>query len=105
MVDFGLYATYALIGVSVLLIVVFAITQIAKNPAGAKNAIIGIVAMVVLFIIAYVVADGSDAESFAGKNISEGTSKQVGTGLIAFYILAGAAILSILYSEVTRLFK
>lgn len=106
MVDFGLYATYALIGISILLILVFAVTQIAKNPSGAKTVIIGIVGMIVLMAIAYGLSTGSDANTiYADEGISEGTSRQVGTGLMTFYILAGAALLSILYVEVTRLFK
>ena len=106
MVDVGIYATYALIGVAVLLIILFFFSAIAKNPQLAKNAGIGVGALVVLIIIAYALSTGSDAETlFAKLDITEGTSKQVGTGLITFYILAGAAVLSILYVEVTRLFK
>ncbi len=108
MIDFGLYATYALIGICILMILVFAVGRIAKNPGGAKSALIGIVGLLVLLFVAYALSTGTDANTnpkYVEMSLSEETSRQVGTGLMVFYILAGLAILSILYVEVTRLFK
>ena len=108
MIDFGLYATYALIGICVVMILLFAIGRIAKNPAGAKSALIGIIGLAVLVGVAFALSTGTDVASnpkLAGMEITEETSRQVGAGLMVFYILAGLAILSILYVEVTRLFK
>ncbi|MGB0176369.1 MAG: hypothetical protein ACPF9D_04330 [Owenweeksia sp.] len=107
MIDFGLYATYALIGICIVMILLFAIGRIAKNPGGAKSALIGIVGLAVLVAVAFGLSTGSDVTEpvFAKMQITEETSRQVGAGLMVFYILAGLAILSILYVEVTRLFK
>lgn len=105
--DIGLYIAYALIGLAILGIVVFAIARIIKHPEGAKSFLIGLVAMAVVFGISYALSTGMDANTtFADmEEVTEGSSHLVGAGLKGFYLLSGVAILSILYVEVVRLFK
>lgn len=106
MVDFGIYATYVLIGICVVGILGFSIMNILKNPKAAKSALIGIVGLLVVFGLSYALSDGSEATTtFADENISEGGLKRVGMGLGTFYILTAVAILAILYVEVSRLFS
>lgn len=106
MIDFGIYATYALIGICIVGILGFSIVNIAKNPGGAKSAVFGIVGLIVVFVLTYVLSDGTDANTvFADEGITETTSKRVGMGLGTFYVLTAVAILSILYVEVSRLFS
>lgn len=106
MVETGLYITYLLIGICVLGILGFSVMNIAKNPGGAKSALVGIGALALIFIITYVSSDGSDATTvFAEEGITETTSKRVGMGLGTFYVLTAVAILSIIYVEVSRLFS
>ncbi len=106
MIDFGLYATYALMAICVLMIVVFGISKIAGDPAAVKSAIIGIGGLAVLVGLSYVLSTGDDATTlYAKQNITEGTSHFVGASLLSFYLLGGLTLLAILYAEVTRLFK
>lgn len=106
MVETGLYITYLLIGICVVGILGFSVMNIAKNPGGAKSALVGIGALALIFIITYVSSDGSDATTvFAEEGITETTSKRVGMGLGTFYVLTAVAILSIIYVEVSRLFS
>ena len=106
MIDTGIYLTYALIGICIISILGFSIVNIAKNPGGAKSALFGIVGLIVVFVLTYVMSDGSDATTiFADDGITETTSKRVGMGLGTFYVLTAVAILSILYVEVSRLFS
>lgn len=106
MVDTGLYLTYVLIGICIAGILGFSVANIAKNPGGAKSALIGIAGLALVFIITYVASDGSDATTiFADEGITEGTSKTVGMGLTTFYVLTAVAIVAILYVEVSRLFS
>ena len=44
-------------------------------------------------------------EHYRKFGVTETISKQVGTGLFLFYILGTGAIISILYSEVTKMLK
>ncbi len=106
MVEFGLYLTYALIGICVIGILIFAVARIVSHPGAAKNSLIGIVGLIVLAVLAYLLSTGDDANGiFADLNVEEGTSHRVGAGLVTLYLLMGLAVISILYNEVTRLFK
>lgn len=106
MINFGLYLTYALIGFTVLMILFFAITKIIKEPTGARSALIGIVGLIVVVVLGYLLSTGEDAnDMFAKLEVTEGSSRQVGTGLVSLYIVMGLTILSILYAEITRLLK
>lgn len=107
LINIGIIITYILIGITVLSILVFSVSNIVKNPGAAKSALIGLGGLAVIFGITYLLSTGSDAEMYSKPQdiVTEGTSKIVGMGLASFYILAGLTILSILYVEVTRIFK
>lgn len=105
-IDIGIYLTYVLIGICVLAILIFSVARIISHPGAAKSALIGIAGLVVLAVIAYLFSSGADANGiYKDLEISEGTSRTVGAGLVALYIVMGLTVLSIIYSEVTRLFK
>ena len=105
-INIGLTVSYILIGLAALGILAFSLMNIAKKPGGAKGVLIGIVGLAIIFGLTYALSTGEDANTlFADENVTEATSRRVGMGLASFYILAGLAILSILYVEVTRLFK
>lgn len=108
MIDFGLYASYTLIGICVVGILFFAVSRIASNPKAAKSALIGIGGLVVLFVIAYAASTGADVATnpvFEKLQVNESTSKSVGAGLIGLYLIMGLTVLSIIYAEVSRLIK
>ncbi len=106
MIDFGIYATYVLLGICVLAILIFSVARIVTHPGAAKAALIGIAGLVALYGISYIFSTGEDVNTvFKGMEVSEGTSRLVGTGLVTFYLLMGITILTILYVEVIRLFK
>lgn len=105
-INLGLYVTYVLIGICVLGILIFSIARIISHPGAAKAALIGIVGLIVLFGLSYALSNGDDVHTIFSKlDVSEETSRLVGTGLLTFYLLMGVAILSIIYVEITRLFK
>ncbi len=106
MVDFGIYTAYVLIGICGVGILGFSIMNLVKNPKAAKSALIGIAGLLAVFGLTYALSDGSDASTiFAGEDITEGGLRRVGMGLGTFYILTAAAILTIIYVEVSRLFS
>lgn len=106
LINFGIYATYILIGVCVLAILVFSVGRVIAHPGAAKSALIGIVGLAVVGGISYALSTGSDATTIYAKlGVSEGSSHTVGAGLYAFYILIALAVLSIIYVEITRLFS
>ena len=79
MVDTGLYITYVLIGICVIGILGFSVLNIAKNPGGAKSALVGIVGLIAIFGLTYALSDGTDATTtYAKLDITEGTSSRYG---------------------------
>jgi hypothetical protein len=95
-IDAGLYITYLAFGVATIATLGFSLTGLTKQS------MIGIGAFVALLVIAYAISDGSVRPEW---NISEGTSKWIGAGLILFYVSMLGAIGAILYGEITRMLK
>lgn len=87
---------YILLAFAVVFSMAFALKNIASNPAGLKRTLIGIVGLLVVVVIAYALSDGDDGtvEEMAKRGVSttEGTVKNIGTGLNVFFILVLVAI-------------
>lgn len=99
-VDIGLYASYALIIICTVLAVVMPLINSFGNPKGLVKPLLGFVALLVIIFIGYAVADNTprgDATATA--------SQWVGGTLIAMYILTTVAIIGILYTEISKVFK
>lgn len=77
---------------------------IVINPEQLRSVLVGVVAVLVVGGLSYILADGTVLPSFKGA-VDESTSKLVSTGLNAFYIVSTLAILSLVYSFVSRLLK
>jgi hypothetical protein len=97
---------YILIGLATVSAVVFPILTMAKNPKNAKNALIGVVVLLVVCGIGYALAGSEPHLDLDGKVLAdEASSKKSEAGLIAFYVLAFGAIGSIVFAEVSKMFK
>ncbi len=102
MTNYGIIIAYVLLAVAVLAAIVFPIIHFIQHPKNAKRALIGIVALVAVIGISYALS--SDVIP-SKMDITPEAAKQVDTGLFAFYILAALAIISLIYSEVSKFFK
>ncbi len=100
-----IYWCYALFGLAAITAIVFPIITMAKNPAGAKSALVGVIALAAVFGISYALAGDEMLPKYADFISGPEASKQVGMGLIAFYILAIGAIAVTALSGITKLFK
>jgi hypothetical protein len=97
---------YILLGIAAVTAVVFPLITMAKNPAGAKNALIGVVVLVVICGVGYAMAGNEVHIDYEGILLAdEGTSQLSEAALIAFYILGAGAIGSIVFAEVSKMFK
>lgn len=100
-----LYWTYLLIVIAAVLAVVFPVIFMIQNPKGIKKTLVGIGAMVLLFLIAYLIASDEVLPKYEKYGVDSSISKQVGMGLIATYLFGLGAIGAIIYSAVSRIFK
>lgn len=102
---------YILMIFSVVILVGFALYQMATNFQDAKKGLMAMAFMGVVVLISYIMASDAMPTFFgAQKFIDDGTvtpsvMKWVDTGLIATYIVFGISVVSILYASVSRLIK
>ena len=86
---------------------VFSVINFIVNPKGGKKTLISLLGGVAIIVIAYLLADDTvlDMPFYDGKDNVPGTLKFVDTTMFTTYILAALAVLSIIVSSVSRLFK
>jgi len=100
-----IFWTYLLIAIAAVLAVVFPIIFMIRNPKGTKKTLIGVGALVLVFLIAYLIASDEVLPKFEKYGVDSSLSKQVGMGLIATYLFGFGAIGAIIYSAFSRIFK
>ncbi len=85
----------------------FSIFNMIINPKGLKQGLFVLLGTIILFGAAYLLASDEilSIETYEGAGNEPFTLKWTGTGLFATYILAGGAVLSILYAEISKYFK
>lgn len=99
MIDIGLYAGYILIILCALAALIIPLIQSLGDPKSLVKSLIGLAALVVIFLVSYALA-GSEA-----PGVTATTSKLVGAGIITMYVLFGAALVGIVYTELSKLIK
>jgi DMSO reductase anchor subunit len=99
---------YILFFLAAGLALIFALLQLFADFKSAKGSLFGVGFMVIVVLVSYFLASG-DMPKFPGvqKFIDDGTltpnvSKWVDTGLITCYFLIGIAILSLIFSSLSR---
>ena len=99
---------YILAGIAVVFAIVFPIFQMIKNPKAAVKGLLGLVVVAVIVFVAYAVSSGEKL-GITNPELMQydvrGTLKYAGTLLNSVYFLAGLAILSMIYAEVSKIFK
>jgi len=97
---------YVLLGIAALAAIVFPLINMAQNPKSAKNALIGVVALAVVFALGYAMAGSEESYTIDGVLLADAsTSKLSEAGLIAFYLMGAAAIVAVIYAEVSKMLK
>jgi hypothetical protein len=110
-INTNLVWAYILLALGAGIALVSGILQMVSDIGAAKKGLIALGAIALVAVVAYSLA--SDAiPQFIGVNkfIADGTltpsiAKMVDAGLIATYLLFGIAILSIVWSSVSQIFK
>ncbi|WP_027137819.1 membrane protein [Gaetbulibacter saemankumensis] len=102
-----LYIAYIVFGIVLAMVLVFVITGLFAG--NLKKTLLTVGAFFAIILLSYAISSGTDLDlkpfTDKGQDITEATSKKVGAGLYAFYILAFLAIASMLYSGVKKIFN
>ncbi|MDR1865418.1 MAG: hypothetical protein LBR08_07585 [Bacteroidales bacterium] len=99
-VSYVIPIAYIALAVAAFAAVVFPVLFMLQDIKKAKTAFIGIGAVVVVFLLCYLLAGG-----VATDKATEGQMKLVEASLYTFYLLLVLSAGSILYSTVSRYFK
>ena len=105
MIDFALYASYALVAIAALAAIILPLINSFDDPKSLLKTGAGLVGLLVLFFIGYALSGNEVTPSYAEFNVDAGTSKFIGGLLIMTYLLFVGAFLSILFTEVSKMFK
>tara|TARA_B100000795_G_scaffold123450_1_gene91974 strand:- start:664 stop:1095 length:432 start_codon:yes stop_codon:yes gene_type:complete len=99
--DLFLYVAYLTFAIVLVIVVLFVIKGIADGDI--KKTLMSLGAFLLIFVIAYVMADGVESFTKDGELVTAQTSRYIGTGLYAFYILAFVAVIAMAFSGVKKL--
>jgi hypothetical protein len=110
-VNINLIWAYILVAFGAGVAIIAGLFQTVTDKKAAKGGMISLLFLGVVALVSYLMAS-PDIPNFIGVDkfinngtLTEGIAKLVDTGLYATYILLGLAILSIVLSSVTRLFR
>lgn len=110
-VNSNLIWAYILVAFASAVAVISGLLHMFTDKKAAKGGIISFVALGAVVLVSYILAS-PEIPQFIGVDkfiregiINENIVKLVDTGLYATYILLGVAVISIVFSSVTRLFK
>jgi hypothetical protein len=85
--------------------IVLPLIQSAGDPKSLIRSGLGVVAILVVFGIAYALSGNEVTEQYRNFGVESGSSKLIGGGIITVYLLFFIAIAAIVYTEVTSLVK
>jgi hypothetical protein len=95
---------YLLFGIAVIVAIIFPIVGMIKNFKSAKYSLIGVGALVVIYLIGLAIS--TDESYSIGDRVVEGSaSKYSEAGLITFYTMIILAVVAIVYTEISKALK
>lgn len=110
-INANLYWTYILFGAAIGIAVVMELISTATDKKASKNALIAFVFMGAVVGLSYMFSDSSIPQFYGVEKFVENgslttdVSKWIGTGLIATYILSGLAVMGIIWSSISGIFR
>tara|TARA_A100001388_G_scaffold260720_1_gene228956 strand:- start:1272 stop:1610 length:339 start_codon:yes stop_codon:yes gene_type:complete len=102
LVDIILYFGYGMVIVAAVLAVGFPLWIASKNPRSLVGTGVGLGSILVLFLVAWLLSSSEVYSSYAEFGVDASLSKFIGGMLNLVYILAGLAVVGIVYSEVSK---
>ncbi|MFD1094325.1 hypothetical protein [Salegentibacter chungangensis] len=98
-----MWVAYLVLFVVIFLVAIFVIKGLFRG--NIKNTIIAIGSFAAIVLIAYLLTEGTAKTLKDGGTLSASGDHWVGAGLVTFYILAGIAIASMVFSGIKKLTK
>ncbi|MGB3152772.1 MAG: hypothetical protein WBB27_19100 [Maribacter sp.] len=97
--------TYLLLGIAVVVSLIFTLKALFSNPQGLKKTLFVVGGFLLVVVISYVLASGTDvAPEFLAMS-DESTVKKIGMGLNVFFILTIIAVASLVIPAIKNMFS
>lgn len=103
--DICLPLAYILIALAFILAIGFALYFTVTDLKKAKASLIGVAALVVIYIVCYALASGEMVNVDEKFIVSEGAMKFIDASIYVVYVLIVITLLTALYSAVSAVFK
>lgn len=105
--NYLVYWSYVLIGLSVLFAIGFPAIQMIFNPKAGLKALISLAGIALLMFIAYQLGDGTKMEiaGYGGPDNIYSRLKMTDMVIFSVYGFVVISILAVLYAEISKLFK
>jgi hypothetical protein len=101
-----LYWGYFLLILVIATTLIVSLMGILQNPKSSIKMLIILVGMIVVFFLAYTMSKNNFSPAFLEKHeVSASTVRVVGAGLLVTYLFGIGAIVAIVYSAISRMFK
>ena len=97
--------TYVLIGIAVVAVIVLPLIKAIDDPKTLIGTGIGLGILVVVFGISYAISGDEVLPRYVAQDVGPGISKVVGGLLTTMYLFLAAAVVGILFTEVSKVFK
>ena len=105
MIDIGLWIGYLLAIAGAAGMLVFSIRNIIGNPKNAKFTLIGVGAIIVLFLFSWIISSSDLTPRMINLQASESMSKMIGAGFIMLYLMGIITVGAIFYVEFKKIFS
>jgi len=105
MINLALYITYALIVIAAVSAIVLPLINSLSDPKQLAETGIGVGALVVVFLIAYVIAGSEVTAVYTKFDVDSSQSKMIGGGVIMMYIMILLVTIGIFFTEIISIFK
>jgi len=102
MINAALIFAYILIGLCAAAAIILPLIQAFGNPRSLVKIGVSVGGLAVVFFICYMLAGNS---TYGNDEVSSSASQRVGAGILTFYVLLFGAVLSIIYTEVSKIIK
>jgi len=105
-VNVGLYTSYIMLILGVVLAVVFPLINSISQPKVMARAGVGVLLILVVFGIAYLMSSTDITAKYIESGVTTGgLSRSIGGALKMVYILMLIAMVGVIYTEFNKIFK
>lgn len=104
-IDIMLYLSYAMFAVGLVAAIVLPIWKSMDDPKSLIKPVGAIIGIGILFLICYAISSDALNARLIAADATPGVSKFVGGGLITMYILFIAALVGIVFTEISKAIK